>query len=256
MSRFYGTSRPKIESDETDQLGIRTIVLAQKWAVASQGENPTIEEVLSSAPQGPVLFGYLPLKPRTTPEGGGFVTRWTYGMEGQSDSNGNGGLKGRGQSNVCRFEPGFSDQTLLRHPDLKKYLSQYGMTVSKGGEIDFAQVIPAAQVAGLGGVQAIGSQINPMYGRKTFLSFQGGTWTYSYAVKKLPANLYANVGKVIKTPPVIKEKFADRDWLTAPPAFNLRGTGEAGDIYQIDEHYLLSEEGGWPREVYKALEGK
>jgi hypothetical protein len=191
------------------------------------------------------------------------VTRWTYGGAANNDVGGGGGgggggsigLKGKQESTVCSFDGALSDETLLKHPDLQTFITKYGMTISQTGDFSFPQWMPSTSASANGGAHNSGKLPNPLYGSKTFLDFKLGTWTHSYASRGMPSNIYSAVGKIIRSVPPFSTTFPDRDWLVGLPTFSIRGQGTKLEdtIYQIDDHYLLSVRGGWPKEIYKDL---
>lgn len=239
---IYGTPGIRIEDDQTDRIGFRTLTLSKLWQPSRWPmEMAELDEEAPVAPAAPPFMEYLGRQ--TRPHGGGLRTFWTY--EG-FDSSGKGPqFRGRGASLDYQFDPGFSQVDLLLHPDIQDFLDQYSGTVIDG-ELSFPPKIGGTGGGGLRGAGPDSSgELNPMFGQRDFLRFEGA-YTYRYAALSL-SGIKSGVGEIHTSAGLPGEapSYPGRDWLKAPSPYRRRGPG-----YDIQDYFLLSGPGGWPRPIY------
>lgn len=252
---MYGQSKPRIEDDRVDNLGVRRVTVVQAWKPSRP--NMSLQEILIERPPTPDIG--LPLEGVTTTRRTGyFETRWSFVGSGESAEF---PLKDRQSSTEYSFTPVWSELDLTRHPLWPDFQKTYGARLNpETGRIEWPERMPVGGGvnAGLGlalatgvpgvaaGFAALGAR-NPMWGRQTYLELTGGTYTHRYAEKKLPPHLFTRLGDIFKTSelPGVPPDVGNRNWLKAAPDYR-----RAGDIYDITETYLLSDIGGWPQEIY------
>ncbi len=239
---IHGEAAVTIEDDQTDRIGIRTLILAQIWKPSRWPLS--IEELSDEAPQVPAVPGGLALigqQMRRVP--GALRTLWTF--EG---INGNGKsvtFKDRTNSPDYAFQPGFAEMSILRNPKILDLLEQFNGSPLDGEIVWLPTLSGGTTGAGLSGGRATSSsKPNPMYGHTTYLAMQG-TYIYRYAARDL-RGLEAGVNKIHTGGlPGRAPTYSNRNWLKAPQVWEHRGT-----IFDITEPYWLSEEGGWNEPLY------
>jgi hypothetical protein len=237
---IYGTPTVAIDDDQTDRIGIRTIVLSQLWQPKGGSSSPL--QVLADIPAPPRMPGGVELIGRQTRrQGGAMRTSWTFtGVDGDGKSV---TFKTRDNSPDFTFEPGFAQTRIELHPRFQSLLETYAGTVSDGVVTWPATLDKGGGGTGLGGESA-GEKLNPMYGVKEFLQLEG-TYHFRYATQSING-LGVGVGKIHKSGlPGVPPLYADRDWLKAPAVYE-----RTGPVYVVTESYWLSGPGGWPRPVY------
>jgi hypothetical protein len=249
---IYGTPILRVEHDQTDQVGLRRLVLSKMWQ-ASRG-SLSIEALDAEEPSPPEVPGGLGLIGRSRTSSGGVIrTAWTY--EG---INGNGKdvtFKGRGVSQHYGFDPGFSEAPIQRHPKLR---TAGGLLETYEGEALDTEIIWPPYLSGKkssgvsGSAKNSSAQVNPMYGQDTYFTFQGGIYWYRYMARdesEIPdiiGRLF--IGGLPGRPP----RVSGRNWLCAGVPFQRRGP----NAIEVMEHYWLSDDGGWPKAIYSNGGGK
>lgn len=235
---IIGTPAYHIDDDTTDQIGIRTLVVSLLWQ-PTRWPMP-IEELDAEEPAPPATPGGVAyIRRQRRPEGGALRTVWTF--EGVMGDGKSPTFKGRGASPDFGFQGGFATIPIERSPKFPALFSaNAGQIVD--GQVFFPQFLPAS---GGSGSQSSSSQpkTNPMFGHLDFFSVNG-IYTYRYAALSVQG-LGGLVGKIVSNPPGQAPQYQGRNWLAAPLAFRHRGT-----IFDVQEPYWLSDEGGWPAVIY------
>lgn len=238
---IYGTPSVLIDDDQTDRIGIRILILSLLWQpapgdlslIAIESQTPNTPDV----PTGLALIGR-----QTRRSGGGLRTTWTFeGINGDGKSV---TFKDRARSQDYHFDPGFSQVSLLKHPDWRRLKETYGGD-EIDGDIRWPDSLPKSSgTIGLGD-EGKGEIPNPMYGHDDFLRLEG-TYSFRYASFNLTAP-QSGVGKIHTSGRLPGEAptFHDRDWLKAPVSYQRRGP-----VLDITETYWLSGPGGWPKPIY------
>jgi hypothetical protein len=244
----YGNFPLRVTTDSIDKVGIRHLVMAQKWAPPRSGMGALdIVGAAPAAPTAPAWMGLIGID--TRPAEGCLETRWTY--EGASGTDSYSGLKDRTNSLDYDFEAGFQSVDIKLFPTFATLLKNFAGTVDPSdGTVQWAVTLTQQQASANG--LAGGSQTptaNPMYGVQDFYRMEG-TYTYRYAsLGSLPQGLYDDkigaaftTGALPGTPPTVTQ---GRNWLKCPPRYKRRGP-----VFDITEIYWLSGPGGWPAPVY------
>src|SRR5690349_7381453 len=107
---IYGNPSYRIESDQTDRIGIRTLTISTLWQ-PSRGDM-TIAQMDEEAPPPPtVAAGVRFVGRQTHPDGGALRTRWMFeGIDGDGKSV---TFKDRARSEDYSFQPGFSQKSIM-----------------------------------------------------------------------------------------------------------------------------------------------
>ena len=239
---IYGTPQIHIDDDQTDRIGIRTLVLSQIWQPSRwplslaelDGEKPGVPSV----PGGVMFIGE-----QTRRMGGVLRTTWTFeGINGDGKSV---TFKDRTNSIDYSFEPGFSQVPITKHPYWNNLNSKFGAQVTDG-QVSWPDSVPST---GSSGPVVSDSQgkANPMFGQDDFFRMEG-TYSFRYAATTLGAAL-TGIGKITASLPGRPPTFPGRNWLKAPSPWRRRGP-----VLEITEIYWLSGEGGWTAEIYSDKE--
>jgi hypothetical protein len=228
---LYGTPELEIVTDDTDQVGLRTLMVALAWAVLRWPMSiPELDEIAPAPPD--VGGGLLLVGRRQRHNGGAMNTAWVY--TGVNGSGKDVTFKTRGNSIDYRFEPGFSQVDIGLHPRIQQLLDSYqGSAID--GEIYFPPTISK-------GGKSVKSPVGLM---RDFLRMEG-TYSYRYVSFSRPSQHHENRivtgGSLPGTAPAVS---SDRNWLVAPTMWQRRGP-----VFEIVEQYWLSGPGGWPAAVY------
>ena len=244
---IYGNPHDNPEDDQTDRVGLRTLVVSKMWQptrwpmgrLEMDAERPGVPEMGS---------GMLFVGRQTRRRGGALQTFWSFeGIDGDGKSV---TFKRRGFSLDYQFDPGFTQRPIGQHRKrIQDFIDNYGLQF-----LDGEPVWPARLKRATGGGR-IGarltdkeSEINPMFGVNEWLSLEG-SYSYRYLEFAL-RGLDRGVGQIHDSGSLPGEapSYPDRNWLKAPLQYM-----RVGPVYEIIEHYLLSGEGGWPEPVYGAL---
>jgi hypothetical protein len=193
----------------------------------------SIEEMDAEEPGVPAVPAGVALVGRQRKrEGGAVRTYWTF--EGVMGNGKDVTFKQRGNSPDFGFQGGFAQVDIGKHPQFQALLAAYS-----GSIVDGQVYFPPTYTPG-GSTKA---QANPMFGQTDFLRLDG-IYTYRYAALSL-SGLGGSVGKIITNPPGQAPSYSSRNYLAAPLIYRHRGT-----IYDVQEPYWLSGEGGWPKPIY------
>lgn len=245
----HGTFIHHVDDDQTDIIGIRTLVLGKTW-VASRGDLTVAERDEEKPPVPAVPGGLIFIADQTRRHGGGLRTAWTFqGVHGNGKTV---TFKDRDSSFDYRFDPGLENIPIQLHPDFIKMRDTYGGFVD-GNEVIWPPTLSSgAAGAGLkGSGGSTGEVRNPLFGRQDYFSING-TYTFRYASFSL-AKAESGVRRIHTTGqlPGKPPHFPGCDWLKAPTPF----VG-LGYVYDITEIYWLSPEGGWPKALYGGAAGR
>jgi len=237
---LYGKPTLHVEDDTTDRIGIRTLVLAQIWQPPTQ--NASVLDLDAAEPPPPPIPGGLWLIGRQRkPIRGGFKTFWTY--EGINGDGKDVTFKDRSNSPDYSFEPGFAQCSIIMHPSFDQLASTFNGQVLDG-QVVWPQWLPGGTENGAVKDDSDG-KVNPMFGRQDFYSMQG---TYHFRYASLTLGQSQNgIGQIAGALPGQPPSFPDRNWLKAPAPWQRRGP-----VIDITEVYWLSDQGGWPKEIYSA----
>lgn len=240
---IYGTPSVTIEDDHTDLVGLRTLLLSQMWQPSTW---PLSMEALDSeAPDTPEVPGGLWIIGKQRRRQGGVLREfWLYeGINGDGKSV---TFKTRGNSPHYGFDPGLSERPIQLHPKIENLLDKYE------GQVLDNQVIWPLNLSGSGNTSGLqknesGQAINPLFGRDSYLAFQGGMYWYRYMVRH-EREVPNIIGKIFKSGslPGGAPAFSGRDWLGSAAPWQRRGPAAV----EVVEQYLLSDDGGWPKELY------
>jgi hypothetical protein len=245
-----------VESDSSDKIGIRTLIVSQLWQPSQEGLS--LDELSAAKPDVPfVSNGVLLVGEETRRSNGVYKTTWTFeGIDGDGKSV---TFKDRGNSLDYGFEPGFSQAALTlwqgtsggNPTALQDLLTKYqGQFNPDNGEIIWPATLTSGNSAG--GINGLsGANVtqtgatNPMFGIQDFFRMEG-TYRFRYAALAIPESLMQGVGTVRQDLPGQPPQLTDgRNWLKAPPHWKRRGL-----IFDITEEYWVSGIGGWPVPIY------
>lgn len=240
MGKSYGRFIVHREDDQTDRIGIRTLILSQGW-MASHGELSQAELDAESPAPPEVDGGLLLVGAQIRPDGGSLRTWWTY--EGVNGDGKSVTFKDRDHSLDWRFEPGYSQVSIVKHPKWPQLKAKFGGELLDG-QVIWPDTIPNSGGPGFG-TNAAAGKVNPLFGHEDFIRGEG-TYFFRYAALD-DSGMLTGVGEVHASGalPGKPPRFPGRDWLKIPPASVRRGM-----IQDITEGYWLSGAGGWPREIY------
>jgi len=237
---IYGNPTAKIVSDLTNKTGVRTIVYSRLWIPSKAGLSPG--ERAKERPTPPDVSPLLAYtgEVKDTLRDGYYESQWT--AEGGEGSP-------RESSNSQSFEPRFEERSLALHPNWVNMARKYLGSVNDGGQINWNRSLSGADTAKFGLKPNSGSKAdpNPMYGRQTYYALTGGVYSFRYSQSTKPTNLYADIQKIVATAalPGRPPGMPNRNWLKIQPKETLRGT-----LWEIEEIFWLSDEGGWPTQIY------
>jgi hypothetical protein len=237
---IYGNPQYRIDDDTTDRIGIRTLVMSKLWQPSRWPL--TIAELDAEKPEIPgVDGGVVFIGEQTRPLRGALRTFWTF--EGVNGDGKSVTFKGRTNSPDYSFDPGFSQVSIVKHPNWKELKAAWGGQVLDG-QVTFPEVVPKGGGGSSGAVKSKSEgQTNPMFGHEDFFRMEG-TYSFRYAAFD-PTAANVGVGRIATTLPGRAPTFADRNWLKAPATWQRRGP-----VFDITEVYWLSGAGGWPKQIY------
>lgn len=253
---IYGTPQLITESDSSDQIGIRTLIVSLIWQPSKK--DLSLVEIDAEKPGIPsVPGGVLLVGNETRRSGGIYKTTWTFeGIDGDGKSV---TFKDRSNTLDYGFEPGLSQVSLKLWRGtsgkdsnaFQELMDAYqGVPDQESDQILWQPTISSANstpAAGLPGASAQnqGTKLNPMFGIQDFFRMEG-TYRCRYAALSLPGGLYAGAGLVTSALPGQPPAVGDgRNWLKVPPVWKRRGL-----VFDITEEYWLSGIGGWPAPIY------
>jgi len=242
---IYGKLKVVRVNDLTDRIGIRTLVLAQRWQ-ASAGDLSQ-DELDAETPAIPAVSGGLLLVgQQTTQVDGGMRTFWTFeGINGDGKSV---TFRTRFNSLDYGFTPGFSQNSIQRHPNFQSLLTQYGGYPDNDGQhVIWPTTIPNGGSSGFS--KSGNTANNPMFGVNDYFRTEG-TYRYRYAATSLADNILSMAGHICTPPGQPPSLIEGRNWLALSPLYRRRGI-----IFDITEEYWLSGPGGWPAPVYRSSNG-
>ncbi len=258
---IYGRPGIHVDDDQTDRIGIRTLRLSQMWQ-ASRGDMSMVE-LDGEEPGAPDVPGGLWFIGRQRVRQGGVLrTSWTF--EGVGGDGKDVTFKTRGNSPDFGFTPGFAELPIQRNPRFRKLRTDFegslldseviwpewlsdSNTAVDSGFSDVAAAIglsgnlrPTTDASG-------GGRPNPMFGQQSYFALQGGTYWYRYAARS-EGEIPQIEGKLFTSGslPGAARSFANRNWLGVGAPYTRRGP-----VVEVTEMYWLSEEGGWPKPIYR-----
>lgn len=148
----------------------------------------------------------------------------------------------------------FSEEPLESHPNLKEIKAAYGGYYEEpGGPLKFPEFMPkeAKGKGGLGGKgKAKPGEKNPMFGTSTYAVMTARV-TRTWSAKQIPKNAINDIGKVYSSIPDAPDSITDidfgsRTWMAMPPKIS-----QNGDVWRIENEWLLSPPSGWVEEIYE-----
>jgi hypothetical protein len=236
---IYGDPQLHIDDDQTDRIGIRTLLLSKLWQpsrwplslVELDAEKPNVPEV----PSGVIFIGE-----QTRRLQGALRTTWTFeGINGDGKSV---TFKDRSNSLDYSFEPGFSQVSITQHPAWEYLKKTYGGQQTPDGQVTWPESISDSSSGGPVRGNSDGMK-NPLSGYSHFHSIEG---TYSFRYASLSLSLaMQGVGYIAASLPGTPPPVKNRNWLKAPSPWQRRGP-----VMEITEVYWLSGEGGWLPQIY------
>ena len=145
----------------------------------------------------------------------------------------------------------FSEEPLQSHPAIKEIKTAYG-GYTEDNELKFPEFMPSNTKAGggLGKKKRSAGDPNPLFGTTTYAVMTARV-TRSWSAKQIPKNAVNDIGKTYKQIPdapdeIAQVAFGDRNWLAMPPKIS-----QNGNVWRIENEWMLSPEGGWIEEIYK-----
>jgi hypothetical protein len=247
MLRLQGGA-DSLTGSRDPKLGIVAIKL-KLWA-----------ETLADAINGPLpdigISGLVEYQPRTWTRniagdvGGYDVNATIEGHQTPDDANGV----------EYSLEGTTSDDPIESHPDYQDLLTIYGGTEGADGKAkwdkilpdgsdaqSFEYVVPGFESFTHSSLEVAGttSRRNPMHGVESYL-VPGLTWTRKSVTRILHEGLIRSLGTIDTPPGHPPELSGNRNWLK----IRIRGTFR-GNIWQIEESWLLSGPDGWVPEMYR-----
>lgn len=184
---------------------------------------------------------------------GGFTVVVTY--KGYlSPDGGEGGEPTEVETEQWSADFDYSEEPIEAHPKFERIKKVYNGVKRPDGTYQFSEVMPKdSSSKGLGGKTLSGGEKNPMFGVSTYALLQARV-SRTFSTKRLRASLVAAAGSIKKTLPNAPEQFeeltpGDRNWMCMPPKIT-----QNGDVFRVEESWLLSPPGGWPPEVYELLD--
>lgn len=242
MSDFYGKFPIVLEDDQTDRIGLRTLIRSVEWRTSKA--EPTQAELDAETPDAPVMpGGMILIGTQTRQVGPRMRIRWTW--EGIRGDGKGVTFKTRQNTPDWRFEPGFEQLDIRLHPKVQTWIEKWGGYLLDG-DLEFPPTVSdgTGSGSGIGGKTTGGTTSNPFWGRKTVFDVQG-TYLCRYGSLQPPQD--SGVGKIHASGalPGRPPSYAGRNWLKLPSPFVGRGV-----FFDITEIYWLSQIGGWPREIY------
>jgi hypothetical protein len=148
----------------------------------------------------------------------------------------------------------FSEEPIESHPKFADIRKRYGgYREDAAGPILFPEVMPqgASSSSGLGGKGKLkAGDRNPMHGTSSYAVMTARV-TRSWSSKNIPKGAVNDIGKVFNTIPnapetITKVDFGSRNWMQMPPKIT-----QNGDVWRIEDEWLLSPSTGWIEEVYE-----
>ncbi len=238
---IYGPPPVRIEDDQTDRVGLRTLTMSQLWqAPRWPMTDAEMDEVAPAPPLEMVGPGMMYIGRQRRPTGGALRDIWTFeGVDGDPNAP---TFRTRENTIDYQFDPGFSQVDILLHPRIQDLLTKYGGSIIDG-EVQWPATV-STNPNGLSLDEGGQGKANPMFGQKDFRRLEGMYTCRYLALDFGVAGVGAGAiyeGGLPGSAPV----YPGRNWLKWPSPYRRRGL-----IMDITEMYELSGPGGWPRPVY------
>lgn len=151
----------------------------------------------------------------------------------------------QGEENcVYAWEPEESDEPIETHPN---FLKPGGLAEKGAWDFNEEKFAKHADTAGKGSTALSKADLknpptNILFGIEAWTT-AGGTFSRSYAVSRVPADLYRGIGTLIDYPPGAENigipRFKRRKWLKKSPSVTTGQTG-SGSAIRITERYRLT----------------
>lgn len=148
----------------------------------------------------------------------------------------------------------FSEEPIESHPKLKGIKLAFGGYYDEpGGSIKFPEFMPK-DAKGSGGLGSKGrakaGEKNPLFGTSTYAVMTARV-TRTWSSKVIPKNTINDIGKIYSNIPeapgaIADVEFGSRTWLAMPPKIS-----QEGDVWRIENEWLLSPPSGWIEEIYE-----
>jgi len=148
----------------------------------------------------------------------------------------------------------FAEEPIESHPKIADIKAKYGAYYEEsGGPLRFSETMPkgAKSSSGLSGKGKLkAGDHNPMHGVSTYAVMTARV-TRVWSSRNIPANAVNDIGRVYENIPdapngINKIDFGDRNWMAMPPKI-----AQNGDVWRIQNEWMLSAVGGWVEEVYE-----
>ncbi len=139
------------------------------------------------------------------------------------------------------FDTDMGEEPIKTHPNFQKLEAEYGPL--KDGEFPKTYTPKSG-----GGSTALakndgkGEKANPLAGVESWLK-AGGVFSRSYAVSRVPREIFQNIGTLVDYPPGAEKlnipRFKKRKWLKLPPQVESGDKG-SGSAARVTEKYRLT----------------
>ena len=149
-------------------------------------------------------------------------------------------------TNDYSMDLSFSEEPIESHPNFLNIMETYGGVLGEDQRVVFPPTIPSSQGESNGLTEEGGETKNPLFEQKTYLALRA-VFRHTYYTSRRPK--LDRIGNIVKGIPGGFDTPEGHDWLVMPPKAQRKGRGQ----YQVTQEYLLSEFGGWPKEVYAIL---
>jgi hypothetical protein len=142
----------------------------------------------------------------------------------------------------------YREEPIEGHPKIEELIKKYnGVRDGQTMKVTFPATLESKSgtnaLAGEAGVSK--ETPNPLAGVEKYMALEV-VWSRQYVRKEIPSSIFANIGKIVSSPPGGPPHIPKRPyWLTMPPTVTKRG-----NVVEITEEYTLLPEGA-ARDVYR-----
>lgn len=148
----------------------------------------------------------------------------------------------------------FSEEPIESHHNLDEIKKTYGGVIVDG-KVSFPEKRPKGDQSksGLSASSNKSGEKNPLFGVTTFILLKARI-SRSFSWREVPSDVGRQIGRIYQSIPGLPDDLAnidwgDRDWMVQPPKIQ-----QKGDVWKVEQDYLLSPPGGWPPAVYNLIE--
>jgi hypothetical protein len=139
------------------------------------------------------------------------------------------------------FDTDMGEEPIETHPKFHKLKDEYGPLVDGKFPDTYTPKAGGGSTA-LAKNDGKGAKSNPLAGLESWLK-AGGVFSRSYAVSRVPTDIYKGIGTLVDYPPGAEKlnipRFKKRKWLKLPPIVQSGDKG-AGSAARVTERYRLS----------------